>query len=80
LSNTETLDADVRRLVSDVLRVDVADLDESVALVDYGLDSLRAISLIVAVEQHFGVLIADDDAEQMTTIAEIADFLRRVRR
>jgi len=80
LSNTETLDADVRRLVSDVLRVDVADLDGSVALVDYGLDSLRAISLIVAVEQHFGVLIADDDAEQMTTIAEIAHFLRGVRR
>ncbi|MDF2825027.1 MAG: Phosphopantetheine attachment site [Mycobacterium sp.] len=77
MNDIDTISDVLRQLVSDVLRVEMAHLDNAVPLVDYGLDSLRAISLVVAIEQRFTVLISDDELEQLTTIAEITDFLLR---
>jgi len=78
MSNTSTVSDELRLLVSEVLRIDVAHIDNAVPLVDYGLDSLRAISLVVAIEQRFTVLISDDDLEQMHTIGQITEYLLRV--
>lgn len=71
---------EIRRLVSEVLRTDVSEIDDAIPLVDYGLDSLRAMSLVVAIEQMFSVTITDTDLELLTSTAEITNFLLKAKR
>ena len=69
-------------LVSDVL-VDVAGVPrESIALDkslvgDFGIDSLATVEVIVELEQQTGVTISDDDAEKLTTVGGIVDYLTK---
>ena len=69
-------------LVSDVL-VDVAGVPrESIALDkslvgDFGIDSLATVEVIVELEQQTGVTISDDDAEKLTIVGGIVDYLTK---
>jgi acyl carrier protein len=46
-------------------------LDPDAPLVDYGLDSVRSISLVVEMESAFGVQISDEQATAMRTLREV---------
>ncbi len=42
---------------------------------DLGADSLDTVELVMAFEENFGVEIPDEDAEQLTTVQEIVDYI-----
>lgn len=42
---------------------------------DAGLDSLDSSSLLLLVQEEFGVDITDEDADRLTTIAKLRDFI-----
>jgi acyl carrier protein len=65
----------VRRLIAEVLWTDEDDLDDTVPLVDYGMDSLRAISLITALEQELLVSLNDDVLARLHTSGQITRYL-----
>ncbi|MEU0007616.1 acyl carrier protein [Streptomyces sp. NPDC006314] len=54
-------------------RLQVLDLDPDVPLVDYGLDSVRSIDLIVEMENRFDVRISDEQAASMLTLRDVVD-------
>ena len=45
---------------------------------DLGIDSLRLVDLIVAAEDRFGLVIADDDWSRFRTVGDIAAHLSQV--
>ena len=45
-------------------------------LIAYGLDSARAIDLIIAIEDEFGIGISDDAAARMKTTGDIVAHVR----
>ena len=43
---------------------------------DLGADSLDLVELIMAMEENFGVEIADNELEKIRTIQDAVDFLK----
>lgn len=42
---------------------------------DLGADSLDTVELVMALEDEFGVEIADEDAEKITTVKSAVDYI-----
>ncbi|WP_191877441.1 acyl carrier protein [Streptomyces filipinensis] len=51
----------------------VAQINPDVPLVDYGLDSIRSITLVVDMEATFDVRISDEQAASMLTLGDVVD-------
>jgi D-alanine--poly(phosphoribitol) ligase subunit 2 len=76
---TATLRAQVADVVSDRAGIDVPSFEED--LLEAGLiDSLALVTLIVALEETFGVQLPldDFDIERFRSVASMADFLVEV--
>jgi acyl carrier protein len=70
----------VRELLAEACAVDPDAIGADKPLIDYGLDSARAIELIVALEDAFGVRISDEAAASMKTLSDIVAFVRATRK
>ena len=44
---------------------------------DLGADSLDNVELVMAFEERFEIIIADEDAEAIVTVQNAVDYLRR---
>jgi len=42
---------------------------------DLGLDSLDSVTLVIKVEEKFGITIHDDDAAKLCTVALLRDYV-----
>lgn len=66
----------VRRLVSDQLGVDPAEMKpEASILEDLGADSLDVVELVMAMEEAFDIEISDEEAEEMRTIGDVEQYI-----
>ena len=43
---------------------------------DLGADSLDTVELVMAFEEEFGAEIPDEDAEKLTTVGAVAEYLK----
>ncbi len=44
---------------------------------DLGADSLDLVELVMAMEEEFGIEIADEDAEKMQTVQDAIDYVNK---
>jgi len=66
----------VVEMVRDVCRPDPVDLsDHARPLLDSGLDSLDFASVLMAIEDRFNVVVAEEDLEQLGTIDKIVHYV-----
>jgi acyl carrier protein len=69
------LRADLIDLIADEALIDKAKLVPSATLADVGLDSVGVVSIVFAVEEKYGVEIAEDAFQDVTNLG---DFLTRL--
>ena len=50
-------------------------IPEAVFVDDLGADSLDLVELIMAMEEEFGMEIADEDAEKLRTVQDVISFI-----
>lgn len=43
---------------------------------DLGADSLDVVEMIMAVEEEFNIKVSDEDAEKITTVKELIDYIK----
>ncbi len=43
---------------------------------DLGADSLDIVELVMAFEEHFGAEIPDEEAEKLTTVGKVVEYLK----
>ncbi|MFO7969421.1 MAG: acyl carrier protein [Bacillota bacterium] len=46
---------------------------------DLGADSLDAVELIMAIEDHFGITVEDKDANDLKTVKQIVDYIENAK-
>lgn len=69
--NTADAEGRVRRLVAEVLWTAADDLEATTPLVDYGLDSLRAVELVTLLEDEFGLALPEDVVAGLHTVSDM---------
>ena len=69
---------DVAALITKLCRPETPDLsDDDRPLLECGLDSLDFASLLMALEDRYRVVIAEDDIDQLRTLGQIVDYLEK---
>ena len=67
----------VRSIIADKLSVDENDVTMETSFVDdLGADSLDVVELIMALEDEFEIEISDEEAENVTTVGEVVEYIR----
>ena len=70
------IDEKVIDIIVDKLGVDRAEVTpEAVFVDDLGADSLDLVELIMAMEEEFGMEIADEEAEKLRTVQDVISFV-----
>ena len=70
-----TLDK-VKEVIIDKLGVEEDKIVPDASVVDdLGADSLDTVELIMQLEEEFGIEIPDEDAEKMTTVKSVVDYI-----
>ncbi|MCJ7818847.1 MAG: acyl carrier protein [Syntrophales bacterium] len=70
------IDEKVIDIIVDKLGVERSEATpEAVFVDDLGADSLDLVELIMAMEEEFGMEIADEDAEKLRTVQDVISFV-----
>ena len=68
----------VREIIINELGVEAEKVTNDASFVeDLGADSLDTVELVMAFEEEFGLDIPDEDAEQMRTVGDAIDYLKK---
>ena len=71
------LEERVKEIIIDGLGVNADQVTPEDSFVnDLGADSLDTVELIMAFEEEFGAEIPDEDAEKLTTVGAVIDYLK----
>jgi acyl carrier protein len=71
-----TIRDEVIAIINDVCRPETPELDDdSRSLLESGLDSLDFATLMMALEDKYGVAITEDDLEKMRSLNAIVAFI-----
>lgn len=76
MSNDEVLESRVKEIVAEQLGVEAEKITDDAKFVDdLGADSLDTVELVMALEEEFNCDIPDEDAEKITCLKEVLDYI-----
>ena len=62
--------------LSEQLKVDPDTINESTSVIDdLGADSLDVVELLMTLEDKYGVIVPDDEAVNLKTVGDIAEYI-----
>lgn len=71
-----SVQAKVQGIIAEQLGVDEKEVTESASFIDdLGADSLDTVELVMAFEEEFDLEISDEDAEEITTVADAIRYI-----
>lgn len=71
------LEARIKELIAEHLEVKLESIkNESAFISDLGADSLDTVELIMAIEDEYKFEVSDDEAEHLTTVQAVIDFVK----
>jgi acyl carrier protein len=65
----------IRELLAEVCAISPESIQVDRPLLEYGLDSARAIDLLVGLEGEFGLTIPDEAATRLKTLGDVIAFI-----
>jgi acyl carrier protein len=71
------LEDKVKEIIVEQLGVNADQVTNDASFIeDLGADSLDTVELVMAFEEEFGAEIPDEDAEKLTTVGGVIDYLK----
>jgi acyl carrier protein len=71
------LEDKVKDIIVEQLGVNADQVTESASFIeDLGADSLDTVELVMAFEEEFGAEIPDEDAEKLTSVGSVINYLK----
>ena len=75
-NESNELDGRVKEIIVEQLGVNAEQVTEDASFIDdLGADSLDTVELIMAFEEEFGAEIPDEDAEKLTSVGKVLEYL-----
>ena len=75
----ENVDKEITSIIADVAEVDTGEITPDSNLIkDLGINSIKAIEIVVALEKKYKVSIRDEDVPKITTVKQIIDLTREL--
>ena len=71
--------AKVADIVAEKLGIEKSRVTRESTLADLGADSLDLVEIVMKFEEQFGIEINDEDAEKMTTVSQVVDYIQQRR-
>ncbi len=66
----------VKEITNEQLGIDESQITAEAKFVeDLGADSLDTVELIMALEEEFNIDISDEEAEKLTTLQKVVDYI-----
>lgn len=66
----------IKKIIVDQLGIDESEVTPQASFVDdLGADSLDTVELVMALEEEFGIEIADEDAEKLLTVEDVVKYI-----
>lgn len=73
----EKLEERVKNIIIEQLGVNGDQVTTEASFIDdLGADSLDSVELIMAFEEEFGAAIPEEDAEKLTTVGKVVEYLK----
>jgi len=73
-----TVNERISKIVSERLGVDETEVKkEATFKEDLGADSLDVVELVMELEDEFDLEISDEDAEKITTVGDVMEYIER---
>jgi len=68
----------VEKIVAEILGTNTPKITPNSRFIeDLGADSLDAVEIVMALEEEFDLMIADEAAEKMTKVSDVTDYITR---
>jgi acyl carrier protein len=66
----------VKKVIAEKLKIDPSEVVPEASLTDdLGADSLAIVELIMTMEEEWDIEVPDEDAEKLTTVQSVIDYL-----
>ena len=73
-----SVEQQVKAIVAEQLGVKAEQVTSDASFVDdLGADSLDTVELVMALEEEFEIEIPDEDAEKITRVREVVDYIEK---
>lgn len=76
---SDDLPARVRSILAEVCAIDPARVQDPARLASFGVDSVRAVDVLVAIEHQLGVELPDQEAAALLTVGDLVAAVARHR-
>lgn len=74
------IETKVKEIVMDKLGVDASQITlEANFIEDLRADSLDTVELVMAFEEEFGIEVPDEDQDQLKTVGNAIDYIKRIK-
>jgi len=74
----DDVELQIRRIIAEELEVDEHQIRRESTIEELGGDSLRALMLVSALENHFNITITDEDAVKIKSFSAAAEIVRKL--
>ena len=75
--NSEDIFDNVKKIIIDQLGVQEASVTKEASFIDdLGADSLDIVELIMALEEEYDIEIPDEDAEKVSTVGDVVEYIK----
>ena len=76
---SDNIESKVKDIIVEQLGVSADQLKpEAKFIEDLGADSLDTVELVMAFEEEFGIEVPDEDAEKLTSVGAIIEYVTKV--
>jgi acyl carrier protein len=66
----------IKNIIADELGIDAATIANDANIVDdLGADSLAVMQIVMAIEDEFGITVAEDQITELKTVNDIASYI-----
>ncbi|MHC4393422.1 MAG: acyl carrier protein [Planctomycetota bacterium] len=72
-------EAVVRQKIGEICGIEPASVRAEARLIEHGIDSVRAMDLVIELEEEFDIEVPDEDLAGVATVGELIQYVERRR-